>query len=208
MLNVMEGQGGREAITRKDLEKQKDEKSDNKCGVSWLTFVRTKIAVLDIGLTNFDTATEIQTAIEHFQNCNYYWGFATLLFVMLPTLPTFIDYMKDKIEEIKAGELRWLGNTELIKTKSPFLGLIYLLLVFFLYFGGGIALVTVYQVGYTLYCMGKMFLDPPGKDGMIVTKYQEKALMGKSLECLLEAAPQCLLQVESYILSKSNINIF
>ena len=72
MVNVMEVQGGREAITRKYLEEQKDEKSVNKCGVSWITFVRTKIAVLDIGLTNFDTATEIQTAIEHFQNCNYY----------------------------------------------------------------------------------------------------------------------------------------
>ena len=203
----MEGPQGIEG-NDKELEEHKEEISDRKCGMSWIKFVRTKIAVLDIGLTNVDICSDLRTAIEHFKNCNYYWGCATLLFIMLPTLPTFIDYMKDKIEEIKAGQLRWLGNTELFKTKSPFLGLIYLLLVFFLYFGGGIALVTVYQVGYTLYCMGKMFLDPPGKDGMIVTKYQEKALVGKSLECLLEAAPQCLLQVESYILSKSNKNIF
>ena len=152
--------------------------------------------MLDIGLTNFDTGTDIQTAIEHFQNCNYYWGCATLLFVMLPTLPNFIDYMKAKIEEIKVGELCWLGNSTLIKTKSPFLGLIYLLLVFFSFFCGGIALVSIFQVGYTFYCMVKMFLDPPGKDGIIVTTYQEKAHMGKFLECQLEAAPQCLLQVK------------
>ena len=115
---------------------------------------------------------------------------------MLPTLPNFIDYMKAKIEVIKAGKLCWLGNSTLIKTKSPFLGLICLLLVFFSFFCGGIALVSIFQVGYTFYCMVKMFLDPPGKDGIIVTTYQEKAHRGKFLECQLEAAPHCLLQVK------------
>ena len=168
-----------------------------KLEVPWIVYVRSKIAALEIGLLSFDQGSDVYTAVEHFKNCNYYWGCATLLFVMLPTLPTFIEFMKAKIQEIKQGELCWLGETKLIKTKSPFWGLFYLLLAFFSYFCGGIIFVSIFQLGYTLYCMVKMFLKPPGKDGMIATKHQRHAYRGKFLECQLEAAPQCLLQVKS-----------
>ena len=120
MGNVMEGQGGKDR-RGKELE-VKDEFNDQTCGIPCLTFVRGKIAVLDIGLFGFDTGSDLHTAIEHFRNCNFYWGCATLLFIMLPTIPTFVEFMKAKIEEIKRGELCWLGSSRLIKTQVPFSG--------------------------------------------------------------------------------------
>ena len=142
----------------------------------------------------------------HFSNCNNNWGFATLAFMVLPSLPAFIGYMNSKIQEFRAGKLRWLGNLDLIQTEGTTWGLVYLHLLFFLYVGGGFIFVAGVQFIHTISCICKMVIDPPASDDLLVTKFQQDAYRRKLTECLLEAAPQCLLQVKLlYTLFTSNL---
>ena len=156
---------------------------------------RLKIILVDLIVLIVDMIFDGITAHVHFSNCNNIWGIATLAFMVLPSLPTFIDYMNTKIQEFKAGKLRWFGNLDLIQTDGTLSGLIYLHLLFFVYFGGGFICVAVVQAFYTIICLCIMVKDPPGGDDKLVTKYEQGAYHGKFLECQLEAAPQCLLQV-------------
>ena len=84
----------------KDPEANKDEETClYKCKTLWKP--RTRIAIFDIGLYKFDIGSDFYTAYEHFQNCNYVLSMATLICVMLPTIPIFLDFLRRKIKEVK-----------------------------------------------------------------------------------------------------------
>ena len=56
-----------------------------------LVFDMTKIAVVDIGLYSTDIGSDLWTAHQYFEKCNTHLACATLVFVMLLTLPSFIE---------------------------------------------------------------------------------------------------------------------
>ena len=82
-----------------------DQEDVKKCGMRWLYFVRIKIFLVDILLYLFDIGSDFWTIYNHICNCNYYWAFTTALFIMLPSLPLFMDHVKSKIGEIKSGKI-------------------------------------------------------------------------------------------------------
>ena len=49
------------------------------------------------------------TVYRHIKNCNYIYAVATIFFIMLPSVPKGIDFIKKKITEIKSGELEWVS---------------------------------------------------------------------------------------------------
>ena len=185
---------------------QADQKSvlanATKCGVlPWSWYIRGKIALFDIGLYNLDTGTDLFTIYEHVSNCNYSWAIITAVFMMLPSLPMFITFMKSKIEEIKSGRLKVWKCCKVGEIGRLFWGLVYLHLLTIIYFGGGIVIASLYQIFFTIKCMFKMLWNPPGPDKRITTESQRNALRGKFMECQLEAAPQCIFQVNFSILN-------
>ena len=157
------------------------------------TRTRMKILLLDLALLYVDIGSDGYTAYIYLNNCNYVFGFSTLFFMMLPALPVFIDYMKSRIQEFKAGKLCWLGSPDSIHMESTVWGLVGLLFLIFFYFAGGFIFVAFAQVFHTTFCFLMMVKDPI-MDGRI-NKYAKGAYRGKFLECQLEAAPQCIVQV-------------
>ena len=180
-----------------DTEKNVDQADGKKCGIPWFYFVRMKISTVDIGLYLSDIGSDIWTIYMHISNCNYYWAFTTALFIMLPSLPLFMEHIKDKIGEIKAGKFNWWGCTIVGKTKCLFFGLVYLHLAAVGFLLGGIVILAFYQIGFTIFCMYKTLKNPPGRDNNITSEDQRNAFKGKFIECQLEAAPQCIFQVIS-----------
>ena len=172
-----------------------DDKGNGKtCYIPRDWLVRGKLAVFDLGLYFTDTGTDLYTIYEHIINCNYYWAITTAIFMMLPSLPVFITYMKTKVEDIKAGKFKWPCG--FFKNKDGVLsGLIFLHSVTIGYFSGGIIFVSLYQIFITIKGMSKMLLNPSRKDNTITDIYQKDAFRGKFMECQLEAAPQCIFQV-------------
>ena len=161
------------------------------------TLVTVKILVLDIILYALDSILDGVTVYEYIQNCNYQLALITSIFIMLPTLPTFFEFLRKKGMEIRSGEaLYWFGKSCCVKTQNMYAGLVYLHLVFVLYFVGGAIIVTILQFLKTLKNMFMNLRNPPGKDGKLTADYQ-KAFNGKYKECQLEAAPQCIFQVNN-----------
>lgn len=160
---------------------------------SSLWFARVKVFFLQVSVDISDTGTDLYTAYSHYENCNQNYGHFTLLFVMLQTIPKGTDFMKEKIAEIKSGEL--VLEPFRCRTRSILSGIIYLVLLLLLYLSGGIVCVTIYQIGQTLIYLLKLCKHPPGENGEIPHEFQRKAYLGKFVECQLESAPQGILQL-------------
>ena len=169
-------------------------KMGRKCCLSPRTKKRLKITIFDLILFVVDIIFDGLAAHLHFSSCNEIWGWVTLACMIFPSLPFFIDYMKTRIQEFKSGKICWSEKFKLQTERTSF-GIFFLHILFFLYFAGGFFVVAIGHFLYTVYCIIMMIKDPPGEDDLLVTKYHRGAYQGKFLECQLEAAPQCILQV-------------
>ena len=161
-----------------------------KCCLSSRTIKRVKITILDLIFLIVDVIFDGIAAHLHFSSCNTIWGCLTLFCMILPSLPVFIDFMKIKIQQLKSGKICWSKN---FQTESTSLGIFFLHLLFFLYFSGGFVFVAVGHLLYTVWCIIMTIKSPPEDD--ILSRHHKDAYTGKFMECQLEAAPQCILQV-------------
>ena len=152
-----------------------------------------EIFTFQFSLTVGDMGTDLNNAWTHAQNCNYGYCALTLLFVVLQSLPTLTNHIRDKIQEFKSGEFVLpLSQT---KYQSVICGVSYLVLVCIFYCSGGFVLVTMFQVGQTIIFLLRLCWVPPTKNGELNHDFQRKAFLGKYVESQLESAPQSCLQM-------------
>ena len=132
---------------------------DEKCWPPWCP--NWRIFTLQFSLTVGDMGTDLKTAWNYFQNCNYLYCFLTLFFVVLQSLPIAVEFLKNKISEIRAGELKLTPFH--LKSKSLFCGVSYLVLISLLFVYGGFILLSVFQILQTVILLLRLCWQPPGK---------------------------------------------
>ena len=98
------------------------EEEDENCCPSWCP--NWKIFTLQFSFTAGDMGTDVATCWNYYQQCNYLYAGLTLFFIVLQSLPTFVEFLKGKIVEIRAGELTVTPFN--LKSKSLICGVVYL----------------------------------------------------------------------------------